>query len=304
MKKWNIIFSAAAAVFLLIGGVYFWQKHKGMDRTPPVIVMDSDAISCNIADSEEKLLAGITASDDRDGDLTDSIQVSRIRKKTDSKAVNQFEITYAVFDSSNNLATESRTLTYKDYSPPKFRLEGSLQFPALSSVNLYGYLSAEDSIDGDISSQLAIEMSDEFINATSAGSYSCKVHVTNSVGDTSVLPLTFDVLEPDETRPILYLSQYILYLKKGDSFDPMDYLVSVVMDGVGYEFEDDVNEWEWTPYKYGYLDEINRCLISTKGVSVSSDVSTQKKGVYTVTYSYHHPDAGTNGFVRLMVVVR
>ena len=52
------------------------------DHTPPVISCAEDTVSASVSDDESVLLQGMTAEDDRDGDLTDSIRVSSMSNFT------------------------------------------------------------------------------------------------------------------------------------------------------------------------------------------------------------------------------
>ena len=45
------------------------------DHTPPVITCDSDTIDISVSDPESALFQGITAKDNRDGDLTGSVMI-------------------------------------------------------------------------------------------------------------------------------------------------------------------------------------------------------------------------------------
>ena len=52
--------------------------------------------------------------------------------------------------------------------------------------------------------------------------------VTNNMGDKAILPISVefyaDSYEERLFHPNIYLKQYILYLEKGSSFQPKDYL--------------------------------------------------------------------------------
>ena len=51
---------------------------KMVDRTPPVFTSQSDTVTVARGDDERALLQGITARDDRDGDLTGQIMIQGI----------------------------------------------------------------------------------------------------------------------------------------------------------------------------------------------------------------------------------
>ena len=68
---------------------------------------------------EEELLQGISAWDNRDGDLTSEIMVDHISTLVSD---NTAKITYVVFDRSDNASKLTRTIAYTDYETPKFSL--------------------------------------------------------------------------------------------------------------------------------------------------------------------------------------
>lgn len=69
---------------------------------PPVLSADAEKFSASIKADEKKLISGVTAFDQKDGDVSDSILIDSIKKKegTDS----DFLITYVAFDKSSNMA--------------------------------------------------------------------------------------------------------------------------------------------------------------------------------------------------------
>ena len=110
-----IVFVAVLAVFI---GVKAYTR-MAVDTTPPQISCDTDTIDISVADPESVLLQGVTAKDDRDGDLTGSIMVKGV---TNLLSGNTARVSYIVFDSSNNMATCQRTIRYTDYEKPRFAL--------------------------------------------------------------------------------------------------------------------------------------------------------------------------------------
>ena len=117
----KIIFVLALAAF-----VFFYFKTRMDDRIAPVISMEEDEISVSIDSSEKKLLDGVTAEDNKDGDLTDRIILENLSNFTKP---GQRVATYAVFDSSGNLARASRVVKYKDYVAPHFIISSPMILP-------------------------------------------------------------------------------------------------------------------------------------------------------------------------------
>ena len=277
------------------------------DHTPPTITSESDTVSVTLkpekdsdkessdeesgedTDDDAALYQGLTAEDNRDGDLTDSIRVSSMSNFTEP---GKREITYAVFDSSNNSATLTRTLEYTDYTSPQIQLSAPLRYTLgeMSDVSLTENMSVEDCLDGDITSQIRASYNDA-VYVQQAGDYPITVQVSNSAGDTCTVNLTVTVTDPsDENDSQKYyplLSQYIVYAKVGGSVDYDSLISGFEHDGTEYLIEDEDDDF--MPGKRGDVD-------------ISGDVNFDKAGSYTVDYRFT-PEDGVTATTKLVVVV-
>ena len=277
------------------------------DHTPPTITSESDTVSVTLkpekdsdkessdeesggeTDDDAALYQGLTAEDNRDGDLTDSIRVSSMSNFTEP---GKREITYAVFDSSNNSATLTRTLEYTDYTSPQIKLSAPLRYTLdeMSDVSLTENMSVEDCLDGDITSQIRASYNDA-VYVQQAGDYPITVQVSNSAGDTCTVNLTVTVTDPSgENESQKYyplLSQYIVYAKVGGSVDYDSLITGFEHNGTEYLFEDEDDDF--MPGKRGDVD-------------ISGDVHFDKAGSYTVDYRFT-PEDGVTATTKLVVVV-
>lgn len=310
MKRLNLVWGILAMAFLALAGGYVQYNRSKQDNDPPQITMDSDLIECLLDASQEDLIAGMTAIDNKDGDITSHIIVNDIiiREEEENPEKNLFDISYVVFDSSNNMSFASRTLKYDDYYSPRFQIKEPLRFGA-ATIDFSEIISAEDCIDGDISNQISIEMSKEFLSAYSFGSFECNVSVTNSLGDTSVLPLTFEVVDTasdvESSRPLIYLNEYLVYVKAGKKLNEKSYLDYLLIDNYWYQIVDDKElEVEDTrEFGYGYSNKNYGRFIPKSAIKVKSNVDWNTPGIYEVKYSIRHPEEGTKGTAKLMVIV-
>ena len=82
--------------------------YKKQDRTAPVITVSDKKMSYTAGDPYDQLLEGVTATDNKDGDLTDEVFVDRVVPTSKKKAV----VYYGVMDKSNNVGTARKTVTY------------------------------------------------------------------------------------------------------------------------------------------------------------------------------------------------
>ncbi|MEQ8196994.1 MAG: immunoglobulin-like domain-containing protein [Clostridiaceae bacterium] len=167
-------------------GAYVYNLDKSSDNVPPEISFTKDTMAVSVHASAGDLSEGVTAIDNKDGDVTSSVLIEGISRFTDGK---RKIITYAAFDSGRNVSKKTRTITYTDYQPPKIQLIRELKLNWGRSFNLLEYVKAVDVIDGDISNKIIIKESD--LNMNKEGIYKITLSVTNSSGDevTATLPV-------------------------------------------------------------------------------------------------------------------
>lgn len=209
---------------LTLAGFKFYYGQV-LDRVNPVISCDSDTIEISVNDSQDALLAGVTASDNRDGDLTDSIMVQGVGHLISNDTA---KVSYVVFDSSSNMASLSRYVRYTDYQRPSFSLDGPLILPvepedAVDAV--LNQLKAYCVLDGDISQNIRITAHN--IDDSTQGVYEATFQVTNSMGDVHSIQLKVVVDNYGYARDLILLKDYILYLEAGSSFDPEAHIQTV-----------------------------------------------------------------------------
>lgn len=225
------VFVLVAAAF----GILVVYQYTHEDVQPPVFTSDFDLLEISVNASDRDLCAGLHAYDNVDGDISDRIVVKSV-----SPLVNATDavITYLVFDESSNAATYTRTLRYTDYSRPRFALSQPLIFTVGDKITLLDRLSAYDALDGDLTGRILLTQST--ISNSTAGSYVIHVQVTNSAGDTSVLPLTITVQRPSASMPTVSLKEYLIYVKKGETVDWSSFVASVQDPLVGAARRSDV----------------------------------------------------------------
>ena len=98
-----------AGCIALAGAGY--MTYKNQDRTAPEIKVDqSKKIAYTEGEDYGKLLEGVTAQDDKDGDLTSEVFVEKVVPVSKKKAV----VYYGVTDKAKNVGTASREVTYQE----------------------------------------------------------------------------------------------------------------------------------------------------------------------------------------------
>ena len=259
-------------LFVVVLGVFIWYNvlSARTDKTYPVITIDQDELVVPLGASDADILAGVTAYDEKDGDLTGKLIVASISRFIEPGVS---LVRYSVCDNDKHVSSASRRIIYENYTAPRFTLSSSLVFPAAKSIDIRSVLGVFDQIDGDISGKLIITADD--YSAKSAGVYFITAKVTNSKGD--MISRVFPVYVEDRilSAPEITLKNYILYLPAGEALDPAANLVSAVStDGTDL-----------------------RALIN-----IDTDLDTKTPGMYEVHYRVQD-EAGRVGHVMLLVIV-
>ncbi|HCT16100.1 MAG TPA: hypothetical protein DIW36_01580 [Ruminococcaceae bacterium] len=264
-----------AIVFIAVVGA--WSVNVVLsktvrDHTPPVITSDRDVLELSVKDDKSKLLTGLTATDDRDGDLTSEILVG-----THSRFISEgvCDITYLVFDSNKNVGKFTRRTKYTDYTEPVFSLKEPLMFKSGDTVSMFTKISLTDCLDGDISSKVKIVVND--VDNSKLGTYYVTFEASNSYADVVNRKLPVNIVNDTVDSPQIALTDYLIYVNVGDTVQPQKYIKSVT-------------------------DKYDSNIGSDK-VEINSTVDTRTPGVHQVAYSYTD-SRGLTGHSFLIVIVR
>lgn len=79
------------------------------DRIPPEIQIQDSELTYTEGESYDSLLEGVTATDNRDGDVTGSVTVENVYPVPGTSTA---QVVYVAKDDSNNIAKATRTVTY------------------------------------------------------------------------------------------------------------------------------------------------------------------------------------------------
>ena len=207
------LLAVTAALYTATGVM---EHFSGAD-VGPVIECGEEIISVSVTASEAELLAGVTARDDQDGDLTERIIVGGVSKLIGTDLAN---VTCMVFDSDDNMATLTRQVRYTDYRRPMFQLTEPLVFASTKEAKLLSRVRVTDSADGDISDRARVST----LWATGHDQvYSATITATNSMGDMADVKVPVIIRD---TPCAIRLRQQIVYVAVGAEFDPMGYVSS------------------------------------------------------------------------------
>lgn len=286
MRLLRIIILVFFLITSLIYGVNFAREKLDQDNVAPVITAESDEIEVSVEATDEELLAGITAIDDKDGDVTQSLVVV---SQMDFITKGTRKVNYAAFDAHNNVGTYSRKITYTDYRSPRFSSTKPFHFVYSdddSSSTVFSQVIASDVLDGDLTASIRIV----YGSASESGTvYPVVMSVTNSAGDTA--SISVNAYREDTTSfaiPSPALSYYIVYTKVGRRIDPESYIIGFYRNGIRYLFSEDEHS------RYSVEDIVYN----------DSNVDYETPGEYVITYQLTGNELeGELGKTELYVIV-
>ncbi len=263
--------------FLLYLNSHYLQK----DTKAPVIAFSSEVLELSARDPKEVLLQGVTATDDKDGDVTASLVVAQLQLVGKEGVV---RVTYAAFDAAGNVTKAARQVRFTDYESPKFTLSTALAFSANTKFDLFSIVKAQDMLDGDISHRVRITSLDD-TSVSTVGNHSVQVNVSNSLGETVTLLLPVEVYAAGTYDATVTLKEYLVYVPVGHKLDARSYLKEFIRGNVTTDLEEGLPE--------GY------------SLDVKSNVQPGVPGVYTVEYRISEEAGGRSytGYTKLIVVV-
>ena len=114
-------------LFVVACAVFCWTVYgySLRDTVVPQITDSVGDLHLSVAENSDALMKGLTAADDRDGDLTDRICVERMSRFSQPGV---YQVSYVVFDNSHNFSRYERTVIYDDYISPRLQLEQPLMY--------------------------------------------------------------------------------------------------------------------------------------------------------------------------------
>ncbi|MCD8357016.1 MAG: hypothetical protein LUE11_10670 [Clostridia bacterium] len=290
-----IVCVIAVAAFILVRVQQYLTDTSG-----PKISMDADSITVSAAAEESDLLEGITAEDRTDGDVTDNLMVESMSNLMEGNTRN---MTVVAFDSDGHVTKVERKVTYSDYKPAQFTLDGPLQY-VIGSDMILNNIGATDLLDGDLSS--SVKITDQYtMPEDEPGEYPMEFTVTNSAGDVSKLTATVTLMESSEYNSMakIELSDYIVYTPKDQALNLMGYVQAVEVAGKTYE-KNEAGELveKQTTVATAPQTSNEKTIVSMSNIETSGKLDYSTPGTYEVTYTYTD-ESLRSGSVRMIVVV-
>ncbi|PGM58201.1 immunoglobulin-like domain-containing protein [Bacillus sp. AFS053548] len=215
------------------------------DSTKPVIYGTVDK-KLNI-NSQFDSMAGVSAVDNVDGELTKSIKVTGI---VDTKKKGSYTLTYTVSDKFRNVTTVKRTITVIDNIKPVIYGAVNKTININTKFNPLTDVTATDNVDGSLTKLIKVTGT---VNTKKIGTYTLTYTITDYSGNKTVI--TRKITVKDNIKPVIY-GAIPKTIKVKSNFNSR----------AGVTAKDNVD---------GDL---------TKVIKITGTVNTKKKGSYTLTY--------------------
>ncbi|EUJ41671.1 immunoglobulin-like domain-containing protein, partial [Listeria riparia] len=159
-----------------------------VDATKPVITADNQSLT--VGDSFDPK-AGVTASDDLDGDITSKIAITS--NNVDTKKAGTYSVTYSVSDAAGNMATKTITVTVNkapDTTKPVITAS-NLSLQEGTNFDPKAGVTASDDTDGDITNKITVTSNN--VDTSKAGTYSVTYSVSDAAGNVATKTITVTV---------------------------------------------------------------------------------------------------------------
>ena len=274
MRILKVILCVATALSIAAFALAIFYTQFYQDVVPPQIRMDADTVTVSVKDGDKALLQGVTATDNRDGDISGSVIVDNVSQLT---GANTARVRYIVFDKAENYVSASRTVVYSDYEAPRISILAPLQYNVGDIIALQGKVIARDCLEGNITS--TIRLSSRDLNNKAAGTYHLTIWAMNRLGDVATVEVPVIVREENPDLPVIELERYLVYIERGEEFDPQDY------------------------FRTCLENEGSNMRISYERLEVTNEVDTDVPGTYEVCYKATDRQGLTNEAYLTVIVV-
>lgn len=252
-----------AGCIALAGAGY--MTYKNQDRTAPEIKVDqSKKIAYTEGEDYEKLLEGVTAQDDKDGDLTSEVFVEKVVPVSKKKAV----VYYGVTDKAKNVGTASREVTYQAAED-----------------------TAQDTASEEVSEDTTQKTDEKSAKKTKKKSKKAKIKKTaeeKKAEETTQDAVAAEqqsadqqsaALQPNGTRPAMKLAEEAKTIARGTSFNALNEVTDAVDD------KDD-------------RDTLFR------GLHIDGNYNVNQAGTYTLQYYVQDSDGNTSDPITFTLTVQ
>lgn len=228
MRKRLVVFLAILCIAL--AGFVIGVRMR-TDREGPKITFSDKEIVYTDSTSEEELLEGVTAEDDVDGDVSDTITLESVYPLDDETAV----AVYVAKDSKNNITKVKREMKYSEEGSSKKNKEENSekqnqeeQEPENTpEPTVTEALPEEEQTDGqDVAPTSEPDQAKGAeANETAAG----ESNVDQEAEEARAAQEAIASQMPEQS-PRIYLTDYLIRIKQGESIDRLSYVKEIQDD--------------------------------------------------------------------------
>lgn len=228
MKQWFLtgVLGAGCIAVATVGFLVTMEK----DHTVPVITIEkTQKIHYTEGEAYDKLLKGVKADDNRDGDLSDQIFVDKIIPVSKKKAV----VYYGVMDHANNVGTAKRTVTYTAADSTEAENVASTEAATTDTEDKDKDKQTEDE-QGTLQpdgTKPAMSLAEESRTIARGTAFNPLSEVTDAVDDKDDRDTLFKSLHVDGEYNVnqsgTYTLQYYVQDSEGNASDPITFTLTV-----------------------------------------------------------------------------
>ena len=256
------------AILFLVCGVLLAGNvvaYVGEDHSGPEISILEEAVTYVAGTDTSLLLTGVTATDERDGDVTDTVTIESVIPNTDGT---EASVIYVAKDSKNNVTKETRKVSYTTDAA------AAVQAAAWGETG-QSDAAGEPAADTEGQSRDAAAAEGQGADATSAEGQS----VDSQGADDGQAQNEAAIAALPADSPRLYLTQYSVEIERGAEFNRLSYVQDITDDQDSRE-------------------ELYR------GIQISGEVDTNTPGEYILEYYVSDSDGNNSNTAQLRVTVR
>ena len=255
-----------------------------VDSTAPIFTLNGDITEyINVKDSFD-VMNGVTATDDKDGDVTDKIIVGGT---VDTNTIGSYDLTYDVQDETGNKAeTLKRRVVVSDEKAPVIKLIGANEI----NLEVKGTYTEEGAtVTDNYNNNLNVIISG-IVDTNTLGTYTITYNATDNSGNKAV-ELTRKVNVVDTTKPVINLANTDLnmeievendnptpYVEEyGTITDNYDTVKNITNSNIKYE----VKKLDST---YETVTSIDTSIVAEYRVTYSAIDSNNNKAIDIIRY--------------------
>lgn len=234
---------------------------------PTIEGMTDKSFEVNSEITNEMILNGIFAEDNKDGNITSLIQINK--EGLNNNLLGDYQITYEVIDSSDNKTITEGVISIIDTMAPVIECNGEINIEVHSTVeNWIDYFNISDNYDDNP----IVTFDVDSVDLTRLGSYEINVTAIDNEGNEAIESV--NVLVSDQIKPKVDIIDHISVDVFSEEVDYLNYIsVSDNYDDIPIINIDKSNV---------NLNEIGEYIVFITVTDSSNNVTTEEINVFVV----------------------